>query len=269
LPYIHNFSDTIVRRFRPLLLVVVLFSSTLAGCLESPNGQQDISLIVNYEQTNGTIVHSYVDGELQSATDVALSFDFSNTEAMNQLISFGIEVVQTEEIFMIDALSESTVVIQFSSHGMYTLDAFAIDDEGIRENTQIVVRMELQMEWIETNTYEPKPLVIDPAPAYGGSSPDTILIDSTVENPELIEGIETGREVEFTWSLVDGNEDACQARNALVHEGDFVDWETIHFNTFQVHELRISYDSGQDYINVDQTVLIKYSALESVPNYVQ
>ena len=177
--------------------------------------------------------------------------------------------VQTEEIFMIDALSESTVVIQFSSHGMYTLDAFAIDDEGIRESIQIVVRMELQMEWIETNTYEPKPLVIDPAPVHGGSSPDTILIDSTVENPELIEGIETGREVEFTWSLVDGNEDACQARNALVHEGDFVDWETIHFNTFQVHELRISYDSGQDYINVDQTVLIKYSALESVPNYVQ
>ena len=36
--------------------------------------------------------------------------------------------------------------------------------------------------------------------------------------------------------------------------------ENDHFNTFQVHELKINYDSGQDYINVDQTVLIAYSA---------
>ena len=105
------------------------------------------------------------------------------------------------------------------------------------------------------------PLVIDPIPVHGGASPDTIHIHSTVENPELI----AGREVEFTWSLVDGNEDACQVRNGLVHDGEFADWETIHFNTFQVHELKINYDSGQDYINVDQTVLIAYSALESEP----
>ena len=103
-----------MRPFRPLLLVLVLFSSTLAGCLESPDGQQDISLIVNYEQTNGTIVHSYVDGELQSATDVALSFDFSKTQTVNQLISYGVEVVQTEEIVMVDAPTESTVAVSYT-----------------------------------------------------------------------------------------------------------------------------------------------------------
>ena len=222
---------------------------------------EKISLELNYEYTNGTIVHSYVDGELESATHVVLNFDFSNTDGMNRLSLFGIELVEREETITVDALAESIVSVEFSSHGMYTLKAFAIDNQGVKETTEIVVRIELRMEWFESNTYEPMPLVIDPIPVHGGASPDTIHIHSTVENPELI----AGREVEFTWSLVDGNEDACQVRNGLVHDGEFADWETIHFNTFQVHELKINYDSGQDYINVDQTVLIAYSALESEP----
>ena len=250
-----------MRHIRPLLLVLVLCSSALAGCLSSMDETEKISLELNYEYTNGTIVHSYVDGELESATHVVLKFDFSNTDGMNPLSLFGIELVELEETITVDALAESIVSVEFSSHGMYTLKAFAIDNQGVKETTEIVVRIELRMEWFESNTYEPMPLVIDPIPVHGGASPDIIHIHSTVENPELI----AGREVEFTWSLVDGNEDACQVRNGLVHDGEFADWETIHFNTFQVHELKINYDSGQDYINVDQTVLIAYSALESEP----
>tara|TARA_B100000073_G_scaffold345633_1_gene355141 strand:- start:1360 stop:2055 length:696 start_codon:yes stop_codon:yes gene_type:complete len=222
---------------------------------------EKISLELNYEYTNGTIVHSYVDGELESATHVVLNFDFSNTDSVNPLSLFGIELVEREETITVDALAESIVSVEFSSHGMYTLKAFAIDNQGVKETTEILVRMELRMEWFESNTYEPISLVIDPIPIHGGASPDTIHIHSTVENPELI----AGREVEFTWSLVDGNEDACQVRNGLVHDGEFVDWETIHFNTFQVHELKIDYDSGQDYINIDHSVLIAYSEIESTP----
>ncbi len=250
-----------MRHIRPLLLVLVLCSSALAGCLSSMDETEKISLELNYEYTNGTIVHSYVDGELESATHVVLNFDFSNTDGMNPLSLFGIELVEREETITVDALAESIVSVEFSSHGMYTLKAFAIDNQGVKETIEIVVRIELRMEWFESNTYEPIPLVIDPIPAHGGSSPDTIHIHSTVENPELI----AGREVEFTWSLVDGNEDACQVRNGLVHDGEFVDWETIHFNTFQVHELKIDYDSGQDYINIDHSVLIAYSEIESTP----
>ena len=250
-----------MRHIRPLLLVLVLCSSALAGCLSSMDETEKISLELNYEYTNGTIVHSYVDGELESATHVVLNFDFSNTDGMNRLSLFGIELVEREETITVDALAESIVSVEFSSHGMYTLKAFAIDNQGVKESTEILVRMELRMEWFESNTYEPTPLVIDPIPVHGGASPDTIHIHSTVENPELI----AGREVEFTWSLVDGNEDACQVRNGLVHDGEFVDWETIHFNTFQVHELKIDYDSGQDYINIDHSVLIAYSEIESTP----
>ena len=103
LPYIHSFSEPNVRLIRPLLLVVILLSSALAGCLKSTDNQHNISLTVNYDQTNGTIVHSYVDGEFESATNIAFSFDFSNAEADNELVWFGIDVFETEETFTIDA----------------------------------------------------------------------------------------------------------------------------------------------------------------------
>ena len=45
-----------------------------------------------------------------------------------------------------------------------------------------------------------------------------------------------------------------------------MNWKTIHFNTFEIHELRINYDDGQDYINIDQSVSIQYNNNESVPN---
>ena len=253
-----------MRHIRPLLMVLVLCSSAVAGCLSNSDEMQNISLDVDYEHTNGTIVHYYVDGELESAKNVVLDFDFSNTDSVNSLSLFGVESVERQETITVDALAETTVSVEFSSHGMYTIKAFAVDNQGLEETIEIVVRIELRMEWFESNTYEPIPLIIDPIPVHGGASPDTIHIHSTVENPELI----AGREVEFTWSLVDGNEDACQVRNGLVHDGEFVDWETLHFNTFQVHELKINYDAGQDYINIDQTVLIAYSALESQPTKV-
>ena len=254
-----------MRLFHPLMLAVLLLSSAVAGCLENSEEEADIYLNVNYQQNNGTIVHSYVDGDLSSTSNVELSFDFTNTKATNNLVSFGIDLIDVGESSTIDAKNGSIVNVEFSSHGMYTLNAFAVDEQGARESIQIKIRIELRMEWIETNTYDPKSLIIDPMPVHGGSSPDTILIHSIVENPELIDSIETGREVEFTWSLVDGNDDACQVRNGLVHEGDSIEWETIHFNTFQVHELRISYDSGQDYININQSVLISYNNEESSP----
>ncbi len=74
-----------------------------------------------------------------------------------------------------------------------------------------------------------------------------------------------GREVEVTWSLFDQQEDACQTKNDIIYEGEEVNWNTIHFNTYELHDLTISYDEGQDYINIDHTILIQYSAIESSP----
>ena len=151
-----------MRHIRPLLLVLVLCSSALAGCLSSMDETEKISLELNYDHTNGTIVHSYVDGELESTTNVVLNFDFSNTDAVSPLSLFGIELVERQETTTVDALTESIVSVEFSSPGMYTLRAFAIDNQGVKETTEIVVRMELRMEWFESNTYEPSRIHLEP-----------------------------------------------------------------------------------------------------------
>ena len=39
----------------------------------------------------------------------------------------------------------------------------------------------------------------------------------------------------------------------------------MHFNTDEVHDLRVTYEEGQDAIDVDHTVDIEYEALETAP----
>ncbi len=264
--YIQFFCDGVVRQLYSALLAILFLSGVFAGCLSDSEDDGGMTLIVEYEKTNGTVVQSFIDGELVSTTNVVLSFDFSKTTAERELVTFGIDLLDGSPPTLVEADSETNISLEFEDHGIYVLSAFAIDDQNQKENMSITIRIEMRMDWVEFSTYEPKPMPINPIPTNGGVSPTSILIDSTVENPELVENVTSGREVEFTWSLVDGTEDACQARSGLVHEGEFVNWETIHFNTFLVHEWRISYDSGQDYINVNQTVIIVYDTLDSSPN---
>jgi len=251
-----------VRQFYPALFAFLFLTGALGGCLSDSGGSSGITVVVEHEHTNGTVVQSFEDGELVSIANAVFNFDFSKTVSEYELITFGIDQMDGSDPTIVDANSESNVSVEFETHGIYSLSAFAIDVRDQIENISIIVRIEMRMEWVESSTYEPTPMTINPIPINGGVSPSSILIDSTVENPEIIENISTGREVEFTWSLVDGTEDACQARSGLVHEGEFVNWETIHFNTFLVHELRITYDSGQDYINIYQSVLIEYDEIQ-------
>ena len=253
-------------RIQTMLFCLLFISSTSAGCLSNTQDGQNISLNVHYEQANGTIIESYLDGDLISTSSVTIRFDFSNTVSDLSLIKFGIDWLSEEIEISVNTDDDSVIDVVFLEHGIHDLVAYAVDENGNRAYVPIVIRMDLQMEWTETETYEPSPLTIDPFPVNGGTSASSILIESIVENPELIENIGGGRDVEITWKLVDEQEDACQNRNQIVGEGETVRWQTIHFNTFEIHELQVNYNEGQDLIDVYQTVIIQYPQLESVPN---
>ena len=252
-------------RASPIGLVCILLSFSLVGCVSDTQPTEGFELIVDFENTSGTIVHSYVDGDLVSTSNVFLDFDFSNTVSSNQLIEFGIRLVHNGDTTSVNPDLSSQISIEFTHHGIYEIVAYAINEQNVQENHSIIIRIEQKIECLESNTYNPKTLTIDTFPNNEGISPSSIIINSTVENPVLIENVGGGREVEITWSLVDEQEDACQGRHAIVYEGEQVNWKTIHFNTFEVHELRISYDDGQDFINVNQSILIEYSPVESPP----
>ena len=252
-------------RASPIALVCILLSFSLVGCVSDTQPTEGFELIVDFENTSGTIVHSYVDGDLVSTSNVLLDFDFSNTVSSNQLIEFGIQLVHNGDTTSVNPDLTSQISIEFTHHGIYEIMAYAIGENGHEESKSIIVRIENEINWLESNTYNPKPITINPIPNPLGIFPASIIIDSTIENPVLIENIGGGREVEVTWSLFDQQEDACQTKNDIIYEGEEVNWNTIHFNTYELHDLTISYDEGQDYINIDHTILIQYSAIESSP----
>ena len=252
-------------RASPIGLVSILLSFSLVGCVSDTQPTEGFELIVDFENTSGTIVHSYVDGDLVSTSNVFLDFDFSNTVSSNQLIEFGIRLVHNGDTTSVNPDLTSQISIEFTHHGIYEIIAYAIGENGHEESKSIIVRIENEINWLESNTYNPKPITINPIPNPLGIFPASIIIDSTIENPVLIENIGGGREVEVTWSLFDQQEDACQTKNDIIYEGEEVNWNTIHFNTYELHDLTISYDEGQDYINIDHTILIQYSAIESSP----
>lgn len=249
-----------------MILAVFLLSSATVGCLSSSEENSGIELMVNYQSTNGTIVETYVDGDLQSKSNVILDFDFSTTISEYELVSYGIDPNDGRSPILVAADTSQTVSVEFSEHGIFHLDAFAVDEMESIENLTIIVRIELNIEWNEDTTNEPTSLEIDSIPKNGGPYPSMIIIDSDVENPQLIDNVGGGREVEITWRLFDEAEDACLIRPTTVDEGEIANWKVHHRITNEIHDLRISYDSGQDYIDIDHSISILFEEVESPPN---
>jgi len=250
-----------------LIFLVLLAFTNLSGCISEDLDSDLINLSVNYQQTNGTIVESYDDGELISKETVMLDFDFSKTTSENQIITYGINTNDGSEPITVEASSQSKLTIEFIEHGFYHIDAYAIDAKGIIENISIFIRIDFRIEWIELSTNDPKILPIDPIPINNGTHPYMIEVSSLVENPSIIDEFGGGGQtVKFTWKMFDETNDACLTKNGQVEDGESDDWYIIHFNTYEVHELRIEYEEGQDYINIDQVISIIYDDDESKPN---
>ena len=241
-------------------VVVILISISLAGCFSEDEERSGFDLQISYDSLNGTIIQSYSDGELVSSEFVTITFDFSDTNSEEQLSIFGIEIHNHSETIEINANDESTIPMEFSEHGIYEIEIYAIDEGGNRESQVLNVQIQLRIDWTEMNTDDPTPLMFDPTPANGGEHPIMIDIESTIENPDPIQEFGNGQSVQITWNIVDEYDDTCQRNSDQVENGDSVTWSTIHFNTYLVHELIVDYDDGQDDINVMHSISIIYNS---------
>ncbi len=242
------------------LLVLTLFcSATLAGCIGPSSDESMIDLVVDLETTSGTVVETYLDGELVSLDAVDVSFDFSQTTSSLDLVKFGLDAMDGSEPMTIDASESSTLTHSFVEHGIHNVTLFAIDAAGTQNNQSASIRIDLRIEWSEQGTNEPMALPFNPTPNNGGTHPVMIEINSTVENPSLIQGISGGGQtVQFSWNIVDELDDTCQSKNGQAEDGNADTWSTVHFNTYLLHELRVVLEDGQDALNIQQTVLIVY-----------
>ena len=265
--YIQNLDELFVCHKKSIIVSILFLFGISSGCMSFTDDTNEFTFVVNYEKTNGTIIESFVDGELISKTNVTLKFDFSNTISENKIIEFGIEFKDDRAPIIVNPKSDNEIIVDFYEHGIYEINAYATDQENNVKNVSITIRIETKIQWLEQNTFDPIPLIVDSIPKNNGKAASSIIIDSNVENPELIENVGGGREVKITWALIDQQDDSCQSKKGLVQEGEKLNWKTIHFNTFEIHELKIIYEDGQDSIDINQTVLIEYSPIESEPNY--
>lgn len=238
----------------------------MGGCIGSTQENNGLDLVVTYATTNGTVIESYEEGERVSISGVDLTFDFSQTSSDAMLVRFGVNFLDGTPGTTVEANEGTQVTVEFLEHGLHEIALFALDDNDQQVITTVVIRIELQMIWMESTTYEPLPMPLNALPQNGGVPPSAILIESEVENPELIENIGGGQGVEITWGLIDDTNSACQRQEGSVDEGQTVSWNTVHFNTYEAHELTVLYEEGQDYLNIHQTVFLQYEALETLPN---
>ena len=163
------------------------------------------------------------------------------------------------ESITVDAKIDTFLQVDFTNHGMYNLDIYAVDSHGNVFNQSLVVRIDLRIDWTETDTNAPLSLPFNPEPENQGQHPKMIEIISNVENPPIIDSIgDSGQSVQLTWQLVDELDDICQTRNGQINDGDTMMWQTLYFNTYMLHELRIVMEEGQDLVNVNQSVAILY-----------
>lgn len=245
-------------RINTIFVLALIACASLSGCLTNQKEDSKITIVVNADTNNATIIEAYNDGVLVSKSNVLVEFDFSQTTATNELSIFGVDKMDGSEIDEIAVEDGSKIKVNFTEHGKYEVTTYTIDEKNNRENFTITITIELRINWQESDTTNPLPLSFDPVPNNGGENPSMIEISSQIENPSLIEGI-SGENIQLTWQIVDELNDICQTRNGQVNDGETITWETLYFNTYLQHELRVILEDSQESVNVNQSVIIVYS----------
>ncbi len=244
---------------RSILVLILLCGMILPGCISFGDEVVDLDLQVNHSILNGTVVESYVDGQLTSLESVTVVVNFSDTKSEIPLNRFGIAFEGDREAIEINAKSDSKISVEFSEHGLFNLTAYAIDDDKNRVSSTETIRIDLQINWVEEDTNSPEKMPFNPIPSNQGVHPSYIEVISTVENPSILEDFGGGQSVEFTWKITDELDDTCQSYSEQVEDGESVTWNTIHFNTYLLHDLSVDYEEGQDSISVSHSVSIIYA----------
>jgi hypothetical protein len=244
----------------PLIGVVILMTLT-SGCLGSVQDQgKEAGLIVTTDFNFDRIQTVYEQGELTEQDPGVIQFDFSSSVFIDEILSFGVSPGDGREDIIIDANQVQEIEVTYDKHGYYTVEAFAIDVNGERESTEIIITIEQEIMWTESNTGNPEILYFDADPGNELPSPSYFILNSTVENPSSIIGID-GRSVSVSWSVV--NPDGpCLSESRDIEDGETTTWNTLHFSPVGMHELELAIDDGQDAINVEHKVSIRYELIE-------
>lgn len=236
----------------------VFLLGALSGCTFLDESDNGFDLKVEFDFSNNTIIETYSDGELNSLSGVSINFDFSNTTTDLQLI--GVDKNDGSELIEKSLEDSSILTVNFQTHGKYNLSIYAVSEAGATEKLTIQFSVDLRILWFENSTSQPTPLDFNPIPDNAGEHPVMIEVESVVSNPSVFNDFRGGQSVQFSWTITDELGDTCQRNDREVSDGGSETWETIHFNTYLLHELGVTYNDGQDLIDIYHNVLITYQS---------
>ena len=241
----------------PIRATALLLSTLLlSGCIGFVgDDSEDLGLVVEPDSGHGVIQSSFEDGSQTSVIYPSVTFDFSASTNYGRSVVFGVEPGDGGEPITIAPSDGTEISVEFNKHGLYSVNAFGVDESGLRIDRFIEVKIEQRIDWYENNTGTPEDFVFDSKPGNDGPIPSHFLLNSTVENPSVIEI--DGREVDVRWEIVN-QEGVCQTAYENVGNGDQTLWKTIHFGPLAVHEVRLTIEEGQDRINVHHALEIRY-----------
>ena len=126
-----------MRKINTCLVLILLFTVSLVGCLSDDEEEQELNLGVSYDSLNGTIIESYSDGEIVSSNFVTIEFDFSETTSENDLSIYGVDTNDSRLPVEVDAKDTSVIKVEFTEHGIYELTLYAIDTGNKQDKNSI------------------------------------------------------------------------------------------------------------------------------------
>lgn len=235
-------------------MVCLLF---LSGCLGSVF-DENIETVLNVEVNNErvTIETIYEQGELSSSSTETIEFDFSGSTSIASFLTFGL-ITDDGRSLNVDASQETTISLDFEHHGMYDIELYAIDSEGNNITSSKTIIVEQIVRWSEEGTGNPQSLFFDANPGNDRTPPSYLILNSTVSNPSPIIEL-NGRDVDVEWAVinVDGQ---CMGNREIVENGGSITWNTLHFAPVDMHEIEMTIHEGQDEINIEHVVALRYT----------
>ena len=173
-----------------MAVTLTLLSASLAGCIggdDEGDGEYSgpINLVVFYDSTSGMVETSENNGQAGPATGVELTFDFADTTSDDGAIT-KIILDPDDGSTPIEADPSDNAVISYTwlTHGVFETTLTAEDEEGNSHSMEVVVRIDMQITWSDSQTSSAT-MTINATPDCEDGEPlaDRITISSTVSNP--------------------------------------------------------------------------------------
>ena len=258
-------------RIKAMVMLAVLVLATTVGCLSSADDEGDASPItmnVHYDLTAGTITERVQNGAVLSQNGVELSFDFARvTSRAGSITTLTLDPGDDEDgsnAITVNANEQAEITYTYMTHGLFTVRLSATDESENMASIDVVVRIDKEIDWTDTNTNDPDSMVVATAPDCVCPTPERIDVDSTIENPnDLI----ASPRAEVTWHLNDPSGEEQAFHTEQIGEGQEASWTHSQYNVDAGDwMLNVTIDSGNESLNLHHVVFIAYEAVETEPN---